>query len=258
MDPLEIQDDFYYTVYNTDDYKIDRRKPYGLVLKELELLPFPKNYMGCKLMRQVKMQSLQDIAARAVIRECKHPLKRELLLEQIPHPIRIFINQVHVDMLDYWIESVSRRPNDKNEPENYRRISNFAQFPEYYRYTATGADVDLFRRFGDHHTLYEYREIRRMCKRYNHKCALFIGDYMPPYQRVLYCHINGDCLCPCEHEYDCKCLVDRWEERPYKLQTTYKNFRMEQTCEQNVVAAATVDDTKKDVTKKDDDTEQRC
>ena len=35
---------------------------------------------------------------------------------------------------------------------------------------------------------------------------------------------------------------------------------MEQTCEQNAAAAAaaTVDEIKKDVTKKDDDTEQRC
>ena len=141
MDPFEIQESFYYQVYNTDDYKVDRRKPYGHVLKELELLPYPKEYLRCKLLRQVNMQSLQQIAARAVIRECKHPLKRELLLEQIPHPIRIFINQVHVGMLDYWIESES----------NFERI--YKKVPGYYKYVTFLHELHLIKSTWDNHEL---------------------------------------------------------------------------------------------------------
>ena len=121
--------------------------------------PLKKPDEGCKLklMSQYKMQSLQDIAARAVIRECENPLQREKL--QLPHPIRIYINQVQEDSIDSVddrfikvLECDGERRIDRREwlkEGNEFKLSGwglctrFTQLQSVIRFLANGDDDDF-------------------------------------------------------------------------------------------------------------------
>ena len=48
------------------------------------------------------------------------------------------------------------------------------------------------------------RKLKRMCCRLNHKCARMrkAGEKIVP---IVYCPINGECICAWGHKYDCKC-----------------------------------------------------
>ena len=191
MNPIKIPDEdtYNHTVYYTDDYRPNEYHTYGRVRRELHLLPYDPDFIGYHLRRPVQQTpTLQTLAARVVIKEIQPPLQREKLLKQIPQQIRILINQVHVDMIDYWYHWAFG-----------------TRGPREYEYGIRVADNTFFQVSDKRDKLIiKPSQQKRVCCRLNHQCAYMKNVRRRAAKRlpILYCPINGRCMCTCRDAYN--------------------------------------------------------